>query len=80
HDILNEMKRGADEAHRNNYVLIPDRREAIHWSLSHSKPGDTVVFCGKAGEITLERANETIPWDEETIVREVLREIRNPTP
>ncbi|MCJ7549974.1 MAG: UDP-N-acetylmuramyl-tripeptide synthetase, partial [Anaerolineae bacterium] len=80
YDILNEMKRGADEATRSNYVLISDRREAIHWSLSHSKPGDTVVFCGKAGEITLERADEVIPWDEETIVREVLRKTINRSP
>ena len=80
YDILNEMKRGADEAQRSNYVLIPDRREAIHWSLSHSKPGDTVVFCGKAGEITLERADEVIPWDEETIVREILRKTINRSP
>jgi len=80
YDILNEMKRGADEACRSNYILIPNRREAIHWSLSHSGPGDTVVFCGKAGEITLERADEVIPWIEETIVREILQEIGNRSP
>lgn len=78
YEILNEMKRGADEAHRSNYILIPDRRKAIHWALSHSEPDDTVVFCAKAGEITLERAHEVIPWDEESIVREVLREIGDP--
>jgi len=80
YDILNEMKRGADEACRSNYVLMPNRREAIHWSLSHSGPGDTVVFCGKAGEITLERADEVIPWIEETIVREILQEMGNRSP
>ncbi len=80
YDILNEMKRGADEARRDNYVLIPNRREAIHWGLSHSSPGDTVVFCGKAGEITLERADETIPWIEETIVREILQEMGSRSP
>ena len=80
YDILNEMKRGADEAHRSNYILIPDRREAIHWALSRSEPDDTVVFCAKAGETTLERADEVIPWDEESIVREVLQELGNPLP
>ncbi len=75
YDILNEMKRGADEAGRGNYRLIPDRREAIDWSLRHARPGDTVVFCGKAGEITLERVDETLPWIEEDIVREVMAEI-----
>lgn len=80
YDILNEMKRGADQARRSNYVLIADRREAIDWSLSQSRPGDTVVFCGKAGEITLERADEVIPWDEETVVRQALREISDRSP
>jgi UDP-N-acetylmuramoyl-L-alanyl-D-glutamate--2,6-diaminopimelate ligase len=69
YDILNEMKRGADEAGRDNYVLIPDRREAIRWVLTHADEGDTVVFCGKAGETTLERADETLAWDEATEVR-----------
>jgi len=71
-DILNEMKRGADEQGSANYVLIPDRVEATDWALRQARPGDTVVFCGKAGETTLERAHETIPWDEETIVRQAL--------
>jgi UDP-N-acetylmuramoyl-L-alanyl-D-glutamate--2,6-diaminopimelate ligase len=72
YDILNAMKRGADEAGNDNYVLIPDRREAIRWALDHAGPGDTVVFCGKAGETTLERADEVIPWDEATEVRNAM--------
>ena len=75
YDILNEMKRGADEAGRGNYRLMPDRREAIDWALRHARPGDTVVFCGKAGEITLERADETLPWIEEDIVREAMTDV-----
>ncbi len=73
-DILNEMKRGADEAGQTNYTLIPDRWEAICLALDQAESGDTVVFCGKAGETTLERADEIIPWDEETIVRQAMRQ------
>jgi UDP-N-acetylmuramoyl-L-alanyl-D-glutamate--2,6-diaminopimelate ligase len=72
YDILNEMKRGADEAGNGNFELIPDRRDAIRRSLDYADPGDTVVFCGKAGETTLERADEVIPWDEETEVRNAM--------
>ncbi|MGC9521806.1 MAG: UDP-N-acetylmuramoyl-L-alanyl-D-glutamate--2,6-diaminopimelate ligase [Anaerolineae bacterium] len=75
YDILNEMKRGADKAGRDNYRLIPDRREAIRWALRATEPGDTVVFCGKAGETTLERADETLIWDEETEVRKAMHEL-----
>lgn len=75
YDILNEMRRGADEAGHSNYLLIPDRLDAIRYALTHAMPGDTVVFCGKAGETTLERATETLPWIEETIVHEVMAEL-----
>ncbi|MGC9467669.1 MAG: UDP-N-acetylmuramoyl-L-alanyl-D-glutamate--2,6-diaminopimelate ligase [Anaerolineae bacterium] len=75
YDILNEMKRGADEQGRDNHTLIPDRWEAICWALSHAELGDTVVFCGKAGETTLERADEVLPWDEETVVQEAMTAI-----
>ena len=73
YDILNEMQRGAMEAGRHNTLLIPDRLEAIRCALADAAEGDTVVFCGKAGEITLERADEVLPWDEETIVRREMR-------
>ena len=75
YDILNEMRRGADEVGRTNYVLQPDRLQAIAYALSLAEPGDTVVFCGKAGEITLERATETLPWIEETIVRSAMADL-----
>jgi UDP-N-acetylmuramoyl-L-alanyl-D-glutamate--2,6-diaminopimelate ligase len=75
YDILNEMKRGADEADRTNYELMPDRLEAIRWSLRQAQVGDTVVFCGKAGETTLERADQVLPWDEASIVRKAIAEI-----
>lgn len=78
-EILNEMRRGAVEAGQSNYRLIRDRLKAIRYALSHAHPGDTVVFCGKAGEITLERATETLPWIEETIVRDEMAQLGWPT-
>jgi UDP-N-acetylmuramoyl-L-alanyl-D-glutamate--2,6-diaminopimelate ligase len=75
YDILNEMQRGAREAGCDSAMLIPDRLEAIRFALTHADPSDTVVFCGKAGEITLERATETLPWIEEEIVRGAMAEL-----
>ncbi len=63
-DILNEMARGAREAGRRNFELVPDRREAIRRAVSLAGPGDTVLLAGKGPEETLERAGETLPWDE----------------
>jgi UDP-N-acetylmuramoyl-L-alanyl-D-glutamate--2,6-diaminopimelate ligase len=44
--------------------LIADRREAIAWTIAQAKPGDTLLFSGKGHERTLERKQETIPWNE----------------
>ena len=66
------MRRGAEESGHHNTTLIADRQEAIRFTFAEAQPGDTVVLCGKAGEETLERATETLPWDEESIAREIL--------
>ena len=63
-DILIEMARGAREAGRNNYCIIPDRRHAIRHAIRLAGPGDTVLLAGKGPEDTLERATETMPWNE----------------
>ncbi|AEB11506.1 UDP-N-acetylmuramoyl-L-alanyl-D-glutamate--2,6-diaminopimelate ligase [Marinithermus hydrothermalis] len=75
HAILQEMERGAREAggvRGTHYALKPDRRDAIRYALSLARPGDTVVFAGKGHERTLERADETLPWDEAEEVRKAL--------
>jgi UDP-N-acetylmuramoyl-L-alanyl-D-glutamate--2,6-diaminopimelate ligase len=63
-DILAEMERGAREAGRDNFTSIGDRREAIRHIVTAAWPGDTVVLAGKGPEDTLERTDETLPWNE----------------
>ncbi|MFC4426524.1 UDP-N-acetylmuramoyl-L-alanyl-D-glutamate--2,6-diaminopimelate ligase [Deinococcus navajonensis] len=63
-DILREMERGAREAGQTNFVSIGDRREAIRQVIAQARPGDTVLLAGKGPEDTLERATETLPWNE----------------
>lgn len=72
-DILHEMERGAVEAGRDNFRSIPDRQVAIRHAVAQAQPGDTVVLAGKGPEETLERATETIPWDEPAEAAEALR-------
>lgn len=63
-DILREMERGAQEAGRSNFRAIGNRQEAIRYAVTHAAPADTVLLAGKGPEDTLERAGETIPWNE----------------
>jgi len=45
--VLKEMETGMQH---NNYVLIPDRQEAISHAIEISEPGDIIVFAGKGRE------------------------------
>lgn len=72
-DILHEMERGARQQGRTNFQSIPNRWDAIDFAIGHARPGDTVVLAGKGPEETLERATETIPWDEAAEAAEALR-------
>ncbi|ADV68454.1 UDP-N-acetylmuramoyl-L-alanyl-D-glutamate--2,6-diaminopimelate ligase [Deinococcus maricopensis] len=71
-DILQEMARGAREAGRGNFELVPDRRDAIRRAVALARPGDTVLLAGKGPEDTLERGAETLPWDEVAEARAAL--------
>ncbi|QFP78102.1 UDP-N-acetylmuramoyl-L-alanyl-D-glutamate--2,6-diaminopimelate ligase [Deinococcus sp. AJ005] len=71
-DILREMERGARAGGRTNFTTIPDRAGAIAWIIGKAQPGDTVLLAGKGPEDTLERAHETVPWNEVAVARGAL--------
>ena len=54
--------------------LINDRKKAITFALGLAKPKDTVLLLGKGHEKTIERASETIDWNEIKITRQLLRQ------
>lgn len=65
--ILAEISLGAIKAGAHatkNYWCIADRSEAIKFAITQAKPGDTVLLAGKGHEYTLERADQTLAWDE----------------
>ena len=67
HAILAAVVEGAERAggrEGETFLVIPDRREAIHKAVALAEPGDGVLLCGKGHERTLERADEILPWDE----------------
>ena len=77
-EILASMAAGAQTAGAVNgrdFLVIPDRREAIAAALDDAGAGDVVILAGKGHETTLERLTETVPWDE---VAEVERALRRP--
>jgi len=76
-EILAQMAQGAAAAGARegaDYLLEPDRSAAIRLALRHARPGDVVLLAGKGHERTLERATETLPWDEAAEARAALAE------
>ncbi len=70
--IIDEVFAGIDE-HKAEAYRIPDRREAITFLLRQARPGDIVLLCGKGSDTTMWTASGQVPWDERTIVRDLLR-------
>jgi len=64
-DILEGMDRSA-----NSFSVIENRREAIHWALKHSKPGDVLILAGKGHETYQIRGKEKVFFDEREVVAE----------
>jgi UDP-N-acetylmuramoyl-L-alanyl-D-glutamate--2,6-diaminopimelate ligase len=65
--ILAEMAVGAPDALRE-----PDRRAAIALAVSHARPGDVVVVAGKGHETGQEAGGTTTPFDDRSVLREVM--------
>lgn len=66
-DIEPGARRGGGE-----YTLIVDRRDAIRAALDGAKPGDVVLVAGKGHEQGQELADRTVPFDDCSVVEELL--------
>lgn len=66
-DILPGVKK-----HQTEYVVVPNRKEAIFYAVQHAQPGDVVVLAGKGHEDYQVLGNEKIHFDEREIVQEAL--------
>lgn len=73
--ILGDLAKGiTTKIEGQGYWKITPRREAIRYSLSLARTGDTVLLLGKGHEKTLVTASGPEPWDEEAQARELLRD------
>ena len=58
-----------------NYQKIADRRDAIRYALKLASPGDTVLLAGKGHEAYQIIGNQSLPFDERLVARELLDEL-----
>jgi len=69
-EIINDILAGV---RKNNYCVIPDRKEAIRESLSLAKSGDIVLLAGKGHEDYQILKDKTIHFNDREIARECLK-------
>ena len=62
------------DIHHGKYVVIEDRREAIHYAIDNSKPGDIIALAGKGHEEYVEIEGKKYDFSEEKVIREYLAE------
>lgn len=77
--IMDEIAAGVEKTGKKldkDYFKILNREDAIRFALGRAKSkDDAVLLLGKGHEKTIERANETIDWNETEVTRKLLKEL-----
>lgn len=74
-DIIADI-RGSIEAAHGSYIEIPDRREAIAYSIRNAREGDMIAIIGKGHEDYQEIEGVRYPFLDRAVVQEVIAEMR----
>lgn len=74
-DIIADI-RSSIEKTGGAFVEIPDRREAIEYSITHAKPGDMIAVIGKGHEDYQEIEGVRYPFLDRAVVEEVAARIK----
>ncbi|MCQ2512869.1 MAG: UDP-N-acetylmuramoyl-L-alanyl-D-glutamate--2,6-diaminopimelate ligase [Lachnospiraceae bacterium] len=72
-DIINDIVTGISKTH-GEYIIIPDRKEAIKYSILNAQEGDIVLLLGKGHEDYQDKNGKKTPFDERVIIKEILEE------
>jgi len=78
--ILDEINLGAQQETRGRdveVVTVVDRREAIHYAVSHASAGDLILVAGKGHEKYQEIGGRLLPFDDVAVAREALQARRD---
>lgn len=68
--IIKDIKRGIE---RDNYIIEPDRSQAIKKAMNYAGEQDTVIIAGKGGEKYQEIEGKKLPYDDYSVVYDYFR-------
>lgn len=74
-DIIADI-RGSIEKTGGAFLEIPDRREAIAYSITHAQPGDMIAIIGKGHEDYQEIEGVRYPFLDRAVVEEVVASLK----
>lgn len=74
HDIIADIETGIRKTD-GEYIIIPDRKEAIRFCIENAREGDIILLLGKGHEDYQDKGGQKHPFDERVIIREILDEI-----
>ena len=57
------------------FIEIPDRKEAITYSITHAEPGDMIAIIGKGHEDYQEINGVRYPFLDRAVVEEVVKNL-----
>jgi len=72
-DIINEITKGIG-TEKDNYIIEPDRFNAIKKAVLEAKRGDIVLIAGKGHETYQIFKDTTVPFDDREVVKRILKE------
>jgi len=73
--IIQEIEEGILHANsRGEYMIIPDRREAMRKAIEIAQAGDTVVIAGKGHENYQLIGDKVLPWSDKEIAEQLILE------
>ncbi len=72
-DIIADIKIGMAKT-TGEYIVIPDRKEAIRYCIDNAQDGDIIVLAGKGHEDYQEIKGVKYPFDERVVIQEILEE------
>jgi len=72
-DIINEITKGIG-AKKDNYIIEPDRFNAIKKAVLEARKGDIVLIAGKGHETYQIFKDTAVPFDDREVVKRILKE------
>lgn len=71
-DIIDDIKTGIEKTD-GNYIIIPDRTEAIRYCLENAQDGDIIILAGKGHEDYQDKNGVKTHYDEREIIADILK-------